>query len=675
MIKKWLEWSSVIGLLYCCLSVIAYLMGGQGRIGEILLVVSLGPLFSIFQYLSAKSIPGANFVYLFLIGFTFGSIFFLGWFLPRRKSRAAYLWRTFNLLLVFVLLFVVFMFFGKYGNKAIVMGHVTDIENKPIAGARLAITDVDSQTKPFHESETQSDAKGRFSLNALSGNSELSVYADGYASMYFIRSVTRGRNRKWNFKLPKSVPISGRVLDTKGKPLSDRVLGVYPVYNGPPSVSDVRFYWSTGRPTDKDGVFNIPGVAPCKHQIIVNHAGYDMLQFPVKGRFIEVNPGDRVEGFEILVNPPEDYAISGHVKDARGKPVRRVYVGTYIPHGSHWWTLTDNEGAFCIEGLDGMGIASFKVNFKGAIRSNGFELVIPDVPLNTKNVDIIVPDKGSIHGIVRNAKTGEMVTNYQVAVPVVRLPDSGAVWEKPQVKVERNPDASFSISNVPAGEATIELRSGGFGTQRFVVLVEAGKSNPLTCEMLGPAVFVGQTTKNGKPRGASIVINGEWVHSDDGGNFRFDTYPNGDYTILFSGWGNGWNHRSADVHLRSGETTRLNMEIGGSCEVRGSIVFPDEESSCMVRLASKPAPPDGWPDSGRPSPEEFVLSYDHVLQSGDEYRLRDIPPGRWYLMAGCHHPFMHRYMLAMSRVIELKDGETLSLDLDLTKNKEQKTER
>ena len=110
--------------------------------------------------------------------------------------------------------------------------------------------------------------------------------------------------------------------------------------------------------------------------------------------------------------------------------------------------------------------------------------------------------------------------------------------------------------------------------------------------------------------------------------------------------------------------------MGGSCEVRGSIVFPDEESSCcMVRVTSKPAP-DGWSDGGRPSPEEFVLSYDVVRQSGGKYRLREIPPGRWYLMAGIHRRFMNRYMLTMSRVIELKEGETLSLDLDLTETNE-----
>jgi len=390
-----------------------------------------------------------------------------------------------------------------------------------------------------------------------------------------------------------------------------------------------------------------------------------MLQFPVKGKSIEAKPGDRVDGFEILVNPPGDHAISGYVRDARGKPVAGIFVGTFIPHGSHWWTHTDDKGFFSIEGLDGMGIHSFKVNC-GRYFSKAFALTIPDVPLNKKNLNIIMPDKGSIGGTVCNAKTGKMVQNYQVSVPIVHFPDSGAFWEKPQVKVERNPDASFGISGVPAGEAVVEIQAEGLGAQRFIVPVEAYKITPLACKMRGPAILTGQTAVNGSPKKTCIVINGEWLHSDNNGNFYFDKYPNGDYTLWFSGYGNGWNHRSAEVHLESGETARLDMELGGSCEVRGSIIFPEEESACMVRIAAKPQSPDGWPSGGCPDPGDFVFSYDHIQRSGGKYRLRAIPPGRWRLMAGIHQPFMHRYMLAMSMIVELKEGETLSLDLDLT---------
>jgi len=558
---------------------------------------------------------------------------------------------------------------AKEPGKTVVTGRVTDIEGEPIAGARLVIKKW--QSGLHHYSETRSDAEGRFSLDALPSNSRLFVYIDGYASMYRTHDVAKGVNRGWDFVLPKGAHVSGRVLDTKGNPQPDRVLELSSVDSGPPPAPGVSFFASGGEGrniTDEQGVFDMPSVAPGKHAIIAYHRspiGGDrsMQQVPVKGRLLEVEPGERVEDFEIRVNPPEDFALSGHIRDAAGNPMPGIGVDTFIPHGRHWWTKTDDDGAFYIEGLDGIGKSTFTVNFNGVKGAESFKLALHDVPVNATNIDLIVPGTGSIHGTVRNAKTGEPVTTYEVTVPVVHLPDCGAVWAEPHVKIKRDEDASFRIFGVPAGEVTVEVRAEGLGVQRFVLSVEADEANPLACEMLGPAVFAGQTTLNGEPTSIGIIIKGDWLRSDDGGNFRFDEYPNGDYAIWFFK-GDGW-HRTAEVHLEPGQTTRLDMEMGGSCEVRGTVVFPGEERFCMVRLAAKPAP-DGWQQSGRPSPEECVLAYSHVRQSGDEYRLRNIPPGRWYLQAGKYRPSMHRSLLAASQIIELEDGETLSVDFDLT---------
>lgn len=564
----------------------------------------------------------------------------------------------------------------KETGKTVVAGRVTNTDGKPMAGARLIIVDTSSESDPLYRSETKSDGDGRFSLNALPGNSRLSVFADGYVAMYRRHDVVQGVNRGWDFALPPGAHISGRILDTKGNPAPQRLLELQPVKRGPPPVPGVSFCGNMqrGRTTDANGVFDIQDVAPGKYSIRVYGsslvADRCLQQEPVRGKFLEVRSGERVQGFEIRVNPPEDYVIAGHVRDARGKPIPPIVVSaTYnLPHdGATWWTQTDENGAFCIKGLDGMGLSSCRVNFD--LRGAGvYKLAIPDVPINTKNVDFIVPDKGSIHGTVRNAKTGEMVTTYEVTVPVVTLPETKAVWEQPPVQIERNTDSSFRISNVPAGQATIEVRAGELGAQRFGVQVAADKTNSIQCEMLGPAVLTVQTTLKGKPTSTWVIINKEkWFCSDKDGKIRFNRHPNGDYTIWFF-VGENW-FRSAEVHLKSGETTHLDMDIGGSCEVRGSIRFPEEEPFCTVRLASKPTPNGWW--EGRPHPDEFVLACSSVQQSGGEYHLDNIPPGRYYLMAGRLRPSMNRSVLALSKVIELKEGQTLSLDLDLTDTGEQ----
>jgi protocatechuate 3,4-dioxygenase beta subunit len=282
--------------------------------------------------------------------------------------------------------------------------------------------------------------------------------------------------------------VSGRVLDTKGKPAQGRVLELSVVNDGSPPLpgDDYAPTRSIAVAVDEHGVFDIPTIVPGRYSVLVyrpSPIGGDrnMEQIPVRGQLLDVKPGARVEGFEIRVNPPEDYAISGHVRDASGKPVCGLFVGTWgDPNGRCWWTRTDRQGAYRIDGLDGTGLSSFKISF-------GYEgLAILDVPLNSKTADLIVPDKGSIYGVVRNAKTGDVITTCQVTVPVVNLRESGAVWEEPHVEIEWTSDGHFSISSVPAGEATVEIRAEGFGAQRFLTLVEAGKARALECEMLGP---------------------------------------------------------------------------------------------------------------------------------------------------------------------------------------------
>ena len=392
---------------------------------------------------------------------------------------------------------------GYCASKTVVIGCVTDIRGRPISGAKLVIMDPYSDNSSADYSETRSDNKGWFSLDAPPGKCRLSVHADGFASMHRTQLVAEGENRGWDFALRRSARVSGRVVDTKGKPASNRSLGLSVIASE--SLPDPGMGFDANEEqgevkTDENGLFVMPNIAPGKYSIIVygsssEGGGWGMYQEPVKGGLVKVESGDRVENFEIIINPPEDYVISGHVRDAKGNPVRGVYVETYIPHGSHWWSNTNDDGAFCIQGLDAMGESLFRIGFKGrTAECEGFELAIPDVSLNSKNIDLIVPDKGSIHAKVLSSKTGEAVASCQLTVPVVNLPESGAVWENPPVQIEKNPDASFTISGVPAGEVTVEVNAEGLGVRRFMTSVEAGKTNTLECVMPGTAVSRDRTT-------------------------------------------------------------------------------------------------------------------------------------------------------------------------------------
>jgi hypothetical protein len=313
--------------------------------------------------------------------------------------------------------------------------------------------------------------------------------------------------------------------------------------------------------------------------------------------------------------------------------------------------------------LDGIGQSSVRLNFNGVPGAESYKLALRDVPVNAAGLTLKVPSNGSVAGQVRDAKTGAGVTDFDVTVPFVTLLDSGAVWEDPSIRIERRADARFGLTNVPAGLATVEIRAGNLGAQRFTVEVEADATVSLDCEMRGPAVVAGTTALEGAPRKTTIVVNGEWLSSDDAGNYRFDSYPNGPLTLWFF-MGDGW-HRTAVIELVSGETVGLDMEMGGSAEIHGSIRFEDTGVFHTVRLAANPSP-DGWLEVGRPTPEEHVLAYAHVHPPAGDYLLRSIPPGRWHLMVGRYEPAMHRSVLVDARIVDVGPNSTTVVDYDFS---------
>jgi hypothetical protein len=552
--------------------------------------------------------------------------------------------------------------------ETVVTGRVTTEDGAPIAGARVTIRVWSEEDR--RSAETTTGADGRYELVAYPVNSRVFVMADGYAAMYRTHEVGQGLNRGWDFPLPRSTRLSGRVVDTKGHAQSGRELELNVVRRTPPPAPGLEF-WATGGSgalqTADDGTFTIPNASPGKYSIVVYRPSQggdrNMQQVPIEGRIVELEPGRAIDDFTIRVNPPEDFVISGQVVNAGGRPYPGISVDTYIPHGRHWWRTTASDGKFYLDGLDGIGISKFRVYFNGVPGAEDFALALHDVPLNTRGITLRVPASGNVHGRIVAPNDSERVDNCVVSVPRVVLPDSGAIWENPPADCKVEGGNLFRISGVPIGVATVEIRSGEFGVQRFEapVLPGADSAEPSEFKLLGRAIIEGQTTLDGKPKKTTIVIGDDWLSSDDAGNYRFDSYPNGPLTLWFFG-ADGW-HRTATVNLASGETVRQDMEMGGPAEIRGTIHLSEDASMYTIRLAALPAP-DGWLEVGRPAPEEQVLAYAHIDGPGGEYSLGRIPMGKWHLMVGRYEPSMHRSVLVESRVIEITEAGPVTVDFD-----------
>ena len=188
-----------------------------------------------------------------------------------------------------------------------VSGRVVDLSGQPVPNAWLSIIEVDREAGA-RPSYARVDAEGRFTLRATRGNNQLTVQAEGYSSMVFVRPANRLWNRGWDFALPQSVSVSGRVVDTAGRPLPDRVVELVPLPPKGFSKFQTRFseIWPPP-PTDKNGHFRV-AAAPCLNRIVVGTKATGDRQDPVNDRVLDLSSGISPEPLEIVLQPAENGA-------------------------------------------------------------------------------------------------------------------------------------------------------------------------------------------------------------------------------------------------------------------------------------------------------------------------------------------------------------------------------
>lgn len=339
---------------------------------------------------------------------------------------------------------------GQQPEANTIVGRVTDLTGKPIAGAKVFVWEATERAPLTVATTAENDGSFRLGPGPAKPSNDLFVEAEGFARLRVasVPSYSRCAADVGTLALESGTRLRGRVTDELGKPLPAvpiEILTWLQVTSGCISQDGpLRSLRS-----DVDGSFTTPALGPGDHR----------LCFAVEGRIrVECQqslaPGDGGRDLGTIALVP-DTPIRGRVVGPGGKPVTGAQV--YCDYDYAHAAKTDADGRFELRGHP----AAAKQVWASA---SGFVRGQWALPADHTKVTIELQAAHQIRGRVVDAATGAPVRIGEVWVShVVRHLDGGIDflehasddWEQPET-------GRFCIHYDESGELQITATAGGY---------------------------------------------------------------------------------------------------------------------------------------------------------------------------------------------------------------------
>lgn len=226
-----------------------------------------------------------------------------------------------------------------------VHGEVMDLDEVPIDGAQIRArpSEMDGDTPP-EERQATTGADGRFRVEGLPSGAvvDLEVTAGGHAPILLTRLAVP-TEEPIRIVLEPGTQLGGVVIDDRGEPVADAVVLVAPRERE----GAVRRVTST----DREGRFDVEGVATGETEVVVTAEGYR------QARQVVALDGETLPE-ELEIRLVRGGVVRGVVLAPSGEPVAEVLVeavlsepGTSRP-ARYRTTSSDGSGRFALEGLE-----------------------------------------------------------------------------------------------------------------------------------------------------------------------------------------------------------------------------------------------------------------------------------------------------------------------------------
>lgn len=481
-----------------------------------------------------------------------------------------------------------------------VAGSVVDEEKRPVAGAIVAPTEIESERGPMamflrgprQSRDAISAPDGHFVVRTPpDADLQLNATKKGMPSAKSATLRVAPGERKSNVLLtiPHGVALTGRVIDGDGKPLSGVAVDAAQSTGNPFGMIVRRLGAESGRERDNvvrtgsDGTFSMR----------VREGSYDVT-FQREGFAPKQLHSQQINGtskpVEVTLEPGAE--ITGRVTRA-GVGVEGVNVLAMLD-GSQNGAVTGPDGTFHLSDLTPGPVM---LNFR---KQDAFLQAMRNVTAPARDVNIDLPAGGRITGRVYDKASKNPVTSFQAGINSSRSGGGRAFMMPPQLRPFSSDDGTFVLENVPPGDTQVVVNAAGYTSGRVAGLnVEDGKTiSGIEVALDTGSRLTGRVTgPDGQPvSGAVVRQSGEgpmmrmpdgMATTDANGEFAIEALEPGEKTFQISA--SGYLTESRTLTL-SGREARLDVQLSSGAKVVGVVVneagAPVGDATVVVRGGS-----------------------------------------------------------------------------------------
>jgi len=476
-----------------------------------------------------------------------------------------------------------------------ISGTVMDEDHKGIAGAHLEARTVGNDAmmpgprmRMMDRSRTSITAPDGHFLTRVDSENELELEATkrGLPSARSSAMKVGPGERKSGvtITIPRGVAVTGRVIDTKGKPLSGVSVTAAesrPSGGGPGGIRRMIINSIVRGPDDdvvrsgSDGTFSLR----------VREGSYDLSfrREGLAGKTLRAQQiGANAKPVEVTLEPGVE--VSGRITRG-GTPVEGVNV---IPIGtdSMMPVQTGPDGTFRItDQAPGEMMLAFSKR-EDFIQMNR----AVTAPANDINIDL--PPGGRVIGRVVDKTSHTPIKSFEAGISGTRGGGGMVMVMPPSLQSFTSDDGTFVLENVPAGTQTLTVNAPGYVQSRVPnITIENGKATEnIEVSMETGVRITGHVTgPDGSPVGSAVVridpmaggrmmrgggMNDPYTATDPSGEYTLENVEPGERSIVFSATGListtktvtlSGDHAQVDAQLTSGvHLTGVVVNEGGS---------------------------------------------------------------------------------------------------------------